>query len=210
MRYDAGMTPTFTRLAALCAAFGVTVALSACSSATREDSGARDAAATTSAGPAADHNTDDVMFAQMMIPHHQQAIELAALVPDRSTDPGLVQLAAAIAGQQQPEISAMKAMLVQWEVKPGETLHEGGHGMTMSGMVDEATLIKLEALKGPEFDRLWLTSMIAHHQGAIEMANVEIADGGNADMVGMARGIVAAQQAEIDQMNGMLAGMGDK
>jgi uncharacterized protein (DUF305 family) len=74
--------------------------------------------------------------------------------------------------------------------------------------VDEATMVRLEALKGPAFDTLWLQSMIAHHQGAIEMANVEIAEGSNVDMVGLARAVVTAQQAEIDQMEQMLAGMG--
>ena len=89
------------------------IALSGCSTGTREDRGAADAPA-TSAEAATGRNTDDVMFAQLMIPHHQQAVELAALVPDRSTDPELIRLAATIAGQQQPEITAMKAMLAQW------------------------------------------------------------------------------------------------
>jgi uncharacterized protein (DUF305 family) len=201
------MTSHITRMAAGLVAAATVIALSACGAGTREDRGASDAPATT-AGAANGHNTDDVMFAQLMIPHHQQAVELAALVPDRSTDPELIRLAATIAGQQQPEIDAMKAMLAQWEVDSSGTTHEGAHGMTMAGMVDEATMVRLEALKGPAFDTLWLQSMIAHHQGAIEMANVEIADGSNVDMVGLARAVVTAQQAEIDQMEQMLAGMG--
>jgi uncharacterized protein (DUF305 family) len=201
------MTSHITRMAAGLVAAATVIALSACGAGTREDRGASDAPATT-AGAATGHNTDDVMFAQLMIPHHQQAVELAALVPDRSTDPELIRLAATIAGQQQPEIDAMKAMLAQWEVDSSGTTHEGAHGMTMAGMVDEATMVRLEALKGPAFDTLWLQSMIAHHQGAIEMANVEIAEGSNVDMVGLARAVVTAQQAEIDQMEQMLAGMG--
>ena len=206
MRYCVFMTLHSKRITAGLAAVAAAIALSACGTATKEDRGAPDSPA-ASAGVESGHNTDDVMFAQMMIPHHQQAVELAGLVPDRSTNPALIALAATIAGQQQPEINAMKAMLAQWEVKPGEMLHEGAHGMTMAGMVDDATMIKLEALKGPEFDTLWLTSMIGHHQGAIEMAGVEIADGNNVDMVGLARVIVTAQRAEIDQMTQMLAGM---
>ena len=201
------MTFSAKRIAAVLAAAATVIALSSCSTTTKEDRGAPESPA-ASANMESGHNTDDVMFAQMMIPHHQQAVELAALVPDRSTNPQVQQLAARIAGQQQPEINAMKAMLAQWEVDSSEMPHQGAHGMTMSGMVDEATMVRLEALKGTEFDSLWLTSMIGHHEGAIEMANVEIADGGNVDMIGLARAIVSAQQGEIDQMKQMLAGMG--
>lgn len=202
------MTFTAKRIAAVLAAAAVVlVTLSSCGTATKEDRGAPQSPVVT-AGSTAGHNTDDVMFAQLMIPHHQQAVELAGLVPDRSTNPQVAQLAAKIAGQQQPEINALKAMLAQWEVDASATPHQGAHGMTMAGMVDEATMIRLEALKGADFDRLWLTAMIGHHEGAIEMANVEITDGSNVDMVGLARAIASAQQGEIDQMKQMLAGMG--
>jgi uncharacterized protein (DUF305 family) len=201
------MTFPAKRIAAVLAAAATVIALSSCSTTTKEDRGAPESPA-ASANMESGHNTDDVMFAQMMIPHHRQAVELAALVPDRSTNPQVQQLAARIAGQQQPEINAMKAMLAQWEVDSSEMTHQGAHGMTMSGMVDEATMVRLVALKGTEFDSLWLTSMIGHHEGAIEMANVEIADGSNVDMVGLARAIVTAQQGEIDQMKQILAEMG--
>lgn len=201
------MTFTATRIAAVLAAAATAIALSSCGTATKQDRVTAESPA-ASAVSAAGHNTDDVMFAQLMIPHHQQAVQLAGLVPDRSANPALLQLAARIAGQQQPEINAMKAMLAQWEVDSSEMPHQGAHGMTMAGMVDEATMVRLEALKGAEFDSLWLTSMIGHHEGAIEMANVEIADGANVDMVGLARAIVAAQQAEINEMKQILAGMG--
>ena len=65
----------------------------------------------------------------------------------------------------------------------------------------------MRSLKGAEFDTLWLQSMISHHQGAIEMAKTEIANGENADMIAMAKNIVTAQQAEIDQMKQMLGGV---
>jgi uncharacterized protein (DUF305 family) len=150
-----------------------------------------------------------VMFAQTMIPHHEQALELAALVPDRSIDPAVIALAAKIAAEQQPEISGMKALLLQWEVDPNAAAHGSGHaGMAMAGMVDDATMVKLGTLTGAEFDALWLQSMINHHRGAIEMARVEIANGRNADMITMARNIAADQQAEVDQMTPMLAGIG--
>jgi uncharacterized protein (DUF305 family) len=125
------------------------------------------------------------------------------MVPDRSTNPDVIALAAKIAGEQQPEISTMTALLLQWGVKPES--HASGHaGMAMGGMIDDATMVKLDNLKGADFDTLWLQSMISHHQGAIEMAKTEIADGKSADLITLAKNIVAAQQAEIDQMKQML------
>lgn len=201
-----GMNTTRIRITAALAGAAAIFALSSCSTATKED---RSAQTSTASATQTTHDTDDVMFAQMMIPHHQQAVELAGLVPDRSTNPAVVKLAAAVSAQQQPEIDTMRASLKQWGVNPDEMAHGSGHaGMAMQGMVDDATMIKLEALKGSEFDALWLKSMISHHQGAIAMADVEIKDGSNPEMITLAKNIVSAQQAEIDQMNSMLAGMG--
>ena len=199
------MTSLRRRAAAAVALVATAVTLSSCSTSTSPDRGA----ASSATGQPAAHDADDVMFAQMMIPHHEQALELAALVPDRSIDPAVIALAAKIAAEQQPEISGMKALLLQWEVDPNAAAHGSGHaGMAMAGMVDDATMVKLGTLTGAEFDALWLQSMINHHRGAIEMARVEIANGRNADMITMARNIAADQQAEVDQMTPMLAGIG--
>jgi uncharacterized protein (DUF305 family) len=199
------MKSTSTRIVAGIAVLATAVVVSSCS---KSEEHSDHAASTTSGSEqVAAHNGEDVMFAQMMIPHHQQALELAALVPDRSTNPAVIKLASTIAGEQQPEITAMKALLLQWEVDPNATGDHSGHaGMAMQGMVDDATVAKLESLKGAEFDTLWLQSMIGHHQGAIEMANSEIAKGQSADMITMAKNMVTAQQAEIDQMKQMLGG----
>lgn len=204
------MTSTRIRITATLAGLAAVVALSSCSTAAKEDrSAGTSTAASASSGSQAAHNEDDVMFAQMMIPHHQQAVELAGLVPDRSTNAAVIKLAATVSAQQQPEIDTMRAALKQWGVNPDEMAHGSGHaGMTMQGMVDDATMVKLEALKGAEFDALWLKSMISHHKGAIEMADVEIKDGANPEMVTLAKNIVSAQQAEIDQMTSMLTGLG--
>jgi uncharacterized protein (DUF305 family) len=201
------MTSVHTRVAAIVAALTTAVLLTSCGTAAKEDQGTGASASSTS--QVATHNADDVLFAQSMMPHHQQAIDLAAMVPDRSTNPEMLTLAATIAGQQQPEIATMKALLMQWDVNPDEMSHPSGHaGMAMAGMVDDATMVKLDSLKGADFDILWLQSMITHHQGAIEMAKAEIADGKNVDMTTLARNMIAAQQAEIDQMKLMLVGMG--
>jgi uncharacterized protein (DUF305 family) len=158
-----------------------------------------------------------------MIPHHQQAVEMAALVPDRSTNPAVIKLATDISAAQGPEIETMKVFLVQWKEgsdtnpetpvtpeNPDSPDSHGGHGgmdaMAMQGMIDAAAIAKLASLKGAEFDQLWLQSMISHHEGAIEMANAEIAGGTNVDAKKLAQQIVAAQQGEISQMKQMLGG----
>lgn len=208
------------RMAALVAAAATVVAVSSCSTSTQS----RPASPSTTATQAASgHNMADVMFAHMMIPHHQQALDLSALVPDRSTNQELITLAATIASEQQPEIDQMQAMLADWGAMPGMS-NMPGHGgmgdmpgmgdmggmggMGMSGMIDAATVTKLTSLSGQPFDVLWLQSMIVHHQGAIEMAQNEVADGSNPGMVNLAKGMVTAQQAEIDQMQRMLAELG--
>ena len=195
------MTSVHIRATAALIALTTAAVVSSCATAGKEDHSVH--ASATSTEQVAAHDADDVQFAQLMIPHHEQAIELAAMVPDRSTNPDVVALAAKIAGEQQPEISTMKALLQQWNVKPES--HESGHaGMAMEGMVDDATMVKLDSLKGADFDTLWLQSMISHHQGAIGMAKTEIADGKSADLVTLAKNIVTAQQAEIDQMKQIL------
>ena len=100
----------------------------------------------------------------------------------------------------------MKVLLVQWNENPDANSRHTGHGATMTGMVDEATMTKLQSMNGAEFDRLWLESMISHHQGAIEMAKAEIANGDNVDAKDLAKKIVTTQEAEIGQMKQMLGG----
>ena len=158
------------------------------------------------AGQPAGYNADDVAFAANMIPHHQQAVDLSAMVPDRCTNAGLVALADQISAAQQPEINVMKVFLVQWNENPDTNSGHAGHGSTTQGMVDAATMTKLESLSSEEFDELWLASMISHHQGAIEMAKAEIANGDNVDAKTLANNIVTTQEAEIGQMKQMLGG----
>jgi uncharacterized protein (DUF305 family) len=201
------MTSIAARLAAVLAALAAVLFLSSCNS--QASDGHTDHPNTDEpviTGEPAGFNADDVAFATNMIPHHQQAVELSALVPDRSTDPELIELAKQISAAQQPEIETMKVFLVQWKENPDTSSGHGGHGSTMQGMVDEATMTKMESLKGTEFDTLWLESMISHHQGAIEMAKAEIANGENVDAKGLAQTIIDTQQAEIGQMNQMLGG----
>ncbi|WP_179968501.1 DUF305 domain-containing protein [Mycolicibacterium helvum] len=198
------MMSTSSRIVAVTAALATAVVVSSCSK--TDDHSQHATSTTTTSATVAAHNADDVMFAQMMIPHHQQAVELAALAPEHSTNQALLTLATTISAQQQPEINAMKALLLQWDVDPNAMGDHGGHGAGMQGMVDDATMAKLKSLNGPEFDTLWLQAMISHHQGAIDMAKAEIANGQSADMTAMAKTMVTAQQGEIDQMKQMLGG----
>jgi len=191
------------RIAAGLAVLGAALAITSCSNGD-EHSGHASSTTPTAEQQGSPHNANDVAFAQGMIPHHQQALALAALVPDRSTNPEVIKIASGISAQQEPEITAMRAMLIQWQVDPAEASH---HDMGMAqGMVDEATMAKLATLKGAPFDTLWLQSMIAHHEGAIAMAKVEIAQGQSQDMIVMANNIVIVQQAEIGQLKQILGG----
>ncbi|BBX10590.1 DUF305 domain-containing protein [Mycolicibacterium aichiense] len=197
------MTSTPTRIVAVAAAVSTAVVVSSCSK--TEDHTQHAASTVPTSQAVAAHNADDVMFAQMMIPHHQQAVDLAAIAAVHTTNQAVRILAGKIADEQQPEIDQMNALLQQWDVDPATTDHSG-HGAAMQGMVDDATMTKLKSLNGPQFDTLWLQAMIGHHQGAIEMAKAEIANGQSADLTAMAKSIVTAQQAEIDQMKQMLGG----
>jgi uncharacterized protein (DUF305 family) len=145
----------------------------------------------------------DAMFLQMMIPHHEQAVEMSKLAATNGASADVLALADTIAGAQGPEIEQMKI----WLDDAGRPMMMADHGMEMAGMVDDADMDRLRAAQGPEFDRLYLTFMIAHHEGAIAMAQDVIAQGDDANVRGLADDIIAAQQAEIAQMNAMLAAM---
>ena len=201
------MTPMTRRVAAALAALAAALFLSSCSSPASDGQTEHQQTdqPVITAQPAG-YNADDVAFATNMIPHHQQAVELSAMVPDRSTNAELIALAQQISAAQQPEINVMKVFLVQWNENPDTNSGHAGHGSTMQGMVDAATMTQLESLNGAEFDKLWLESMISHHQGAIEMAKAEIANGDNVDAKTLAKNIVTTQEAEIGQMKQMLGG----
>jgi uncharacterized protein (DUF305 family) len=155
-------------------------------------------------GEPAGYSADDVAFATNVVANHEQGIDVSALVPDRSTNPEVVAFAAKSTTALKSDAATLNALLVQWNGNPDIKTGGGTHGTTTKGTIDNATMAKLNSLQGIEFDTLWLQSMISLHQGAIEMANAEIANGKNVDAVGLAKQIVGAQQAEIDQMKQIL------
>lgn len=200
------MTSRNLRPLALFAVVLAALFLSACTNTEPERSeGHTDHTQSESGGDAqATHNADDVTFARDMMPHHEQALQLVDLARDRSSDPALLQLASGIAAAQGPEMDQLAGMLRSWGEDPDVGMDHSGHGMAMPGMVDDATMKRLESLRGAEFDTLWLESMIAHHQGAVEMAKAEIANGDDAAAKALAGEIIKAQEAEIAQMKQLL------
>jgi uncharacterized protein (DUF305 family) len=202
------MTTTLTRATALLTCLVTVLFLPACTkSAPAGDAGTKQDQQPVITGKPADHNAADIAFASDMIPHHEQAVDMSALVSDRSADADVQKLASDISAAQTPEIQTFKVLLVQWDENPDLNTGSGKGGQSgMHGMVDEATMARLTSLEGAEFDQLWLQSMIGHHQGAIEMAKAEIANGANVDAKSIAQNIVTTQQAEIDQMNRLLGG----
>jgi uncharacterized protein (DUF305 family) len=185
----------------------IVLLLSSCSSPT--SAGHSDPAHTDNplvTGEPAGYSADDVAFATNLVLNDQQGIDVSALVPDRSTNLEVVALAAKSTTALKSDVAVLNVLLVQWNGNPDIKTGGGAHGTTTRGTVDDATMAKLRSLKGTEFDTLWLQSMISLHQGAIEMANAEIANGKNVDAVGLAKQIIVAQQADVDQMKQILGG----
>ncbi len=153
-------------------------------------------------GSSSDHNDADVAFAQQMIPHHQQAVFMARLVPNGDAGPEVTALAAQIESAQDPEIATMRGFLKDWGLNE---MSGDMDAMDMGdGMASDADLDQLANAQGDAFDREFLTLMTAHHTGAIEMAETEIADGKSPEAKELAQQIIDAQQAEITTMKGLL------
>jgi uncharacterized protein (DUF305 family) len=180
----------------------VALPLAACG-ASKSSTKAASSDSTAAPTKAGSFNDADVAFAQGMIPHHEQAIEMAdiALDPNAGASAAIATLAKAIKGAQDPEIKTMKAWLTAWGKNASGAMEGMDHSSSaMPGMMTDGDMADLGKAKGPEFDGLWARMMIAHHEGAIEQANTEIKNGKSAEAKALAAAIVKAQQAEIDQM----------
>jgi uncharacterized protein (DUF305 family) len=172
------------------------------------DHGSSSSMSMTPGKPAArtDFNDADVMFLQMMYPHHAQAVAMAELVPSRSQNQQLLTLAANVEKAQAPEMQQISTLLQSFG-KPAPNA-SGGHDMSgmssMPGMMTPEQMNALQAASGADFDRQWMEMMIDHHNGAIAMADTELANGVNPDAKALASSIISAQQAEIATMRTML------
>jgi uncharacterized protein (DUF305 family) len=158
---------------------------------------------------APEHTAADTAFMQDMIAHHQQALDMAGLVADRTERDDLPLLAERIIESQEAEIELIEEWLTDRDEEiPDEAADHGDHE-GMPGMATADQLDELEAADGAAFDRLFLELMIAHHQGAVTMVTDLYADGGGLEPAadGLARGIEADQNIEIGRMQELLASM---
>lgn len=193
-----------------------TTIAAAVTNAARDDEGSETTAAATAAAAvtsvagdeSAAFNDADVMFAQGMIPHHEQAVEMAeiALDPAVGASADVVDLAGRVQQAQDPEIELMTGWLDEWG-QPREMDMSGDETMSsMEGMMSDEEMDALAMARDTEFDGMWLEMMSAHHEGAIAMAETEQAEGLDPEAISLAGQIIAAQEAEIEEMNILLAG----
>lgn len=158
-------------------------------------------ASTPAAGEHAEHNDADVTFLSQMIPHHEQAVEMAELASTRAERPEVTELADTIISTQNAEIEQMRSLLQAWGEPEPESGggHGGGHDQ-MPGMMTPEQMEQMQAASGAEFDQMFIEHMIAHHEGAIEMADTVLTEGASPEVKQLAEDIRTAQQQEIDQM----------
>ena len=173
-------------------ALGALLVLGACAS--------EDPSAQATGGGA--YNEADVEFLQQMLPHHEQAIEMAEMVEDRTDRSELITLAGNIIESQTAEIEEINNLLED----AGEEAAEDDpmdHGGSSTGMSEE-DMDALEAAEGEEFDKMFAEMMIEHHSSAIEMANTVLEDGENSEVASLAEGIIEEQEKEIKDLEGWL------
>ncbi|QRX93469.1 DUF305 domain-containing protein [Streptomyces noursei] len=160
----------------------------------------------TASASAGQHNRADVAFAQGMIPHHRQAVVMANMAEQHASSGEVKSLAEKIRKAQQPEIDTMAGWLKAWgeQVPPGQSGTGPGSPTGMPGMMSDQQMDALRDTTGAAFDKMFLTMMISHHQGAIKMANTEKQQGAYGPAKEMAGNIATSQTAEIAQMRKML------
>lgn len=150
-------------------------------------------------------NAADAMFAAMMIPHHEQAVEMSDMILGKAdVDPRVLDLAQQIKDAQGPEIELMQSWLEDWGMAGAgdmDGMDGMGHG---DGMMSEDDMAALDAAQGAEAARLFLEQMIVHHKGAIEMAEAQLEDGSNPEVIALAQSIIESQTAEISTMQDLL------
>ncbi|CAN5484363.1 DUF305 domain-containing protein [soil metagenome] len=193
-------THRITRKILVTVAATATLSLTAC--------GGDDTSTEPSAVQTADNgevfNGADVTFATDMLPHHAQALEMVDLTEGRTLDPAVQALADAIRGAQAPEIDTMTGWLTSWGEEVPDT-SAGMGDMDMTGMMSSEDMTALADASDAEFEDMWLTMMVEHHTGAVEMAKVEQTDGEFTDAIALAESIETSQEAEIATMKELLA-----
>ena len=191
------------RTTVITAALSAALALTACSN---DDNRAAGPMGHSSGSPSGDFNQADVTFIQGMIPHHQQAIDMSDLVlAKEGIHPEVTALAEQIKAAQQPEIDTMIRWLSAWGRDMDAGVGDGGgHHGGEGGIMTEEQMRQLDKADPSEGQRLYLEGMIRHHQGAIQMAETELADGKNIEAINIAKHIAESQQQEIETMQALL------
>ncbi|MGW3957174.1 DUF305 domain-containing protein, partial [Streptomyces sp. NPDC004752] len=189
------------------AAAGAALVLAACGSGGDGGSGHSGHGAVPSVradATAVSHNAQDIAFAQGMIPHHEQALDMARLAADRASSGQVKGLATRIEKAQDPEITTMTGWLKAWgEKMPTAGMDHTGHS-GMAGMMDDQDMTALKKATGKDFDTKFLTMMVEHHKGAVEMATTEKSKGAYGPAERLADAVVTAQNAEIEEMRQLL------
>lgn len=161
------------------------------------------------------YNDADVTFASAMIPHHADALVMVDMTRGRDLTPEFAELTEDVRAAQAPEIEQMTDWLTAWGEDVPETSRDHVNSHDMGGMGDDPDgqmgmdaddLAMLDDAEGSAFETMWLEMMIDHHEGAIEMAQEEQADGLFPDALELAESIETSQTAEIDLMREMLGG----
>lgn len=198
------MHTTTTRTLAVAAALTLGLTLASCST---SNSSSETGSSSSSTSAASAHNDQDVMFAQMMLPHHKQAVEMSdmLLAKGSGVDTDVTDLAKQIKAEQSPEINQLTTWLKGWD-EPTESEHSG-MGHSMSGMMSDSDMDDLDQASAKDAAKLYLEQMIQHHKGAVDMAKTEVTKGKNTDAVAMAKSIVSSQTEQITQMQDMLASL---
>ncbi|MEO7754721.1 MAG: DUF305 domain-containing protein [Terracoccus sp.] len=202
------------RTIALTVTLAGVLAVSACGQSTQQAGPAAGKAAGQSSaapsGPAAadGHNDADVTFVTDMIPHHEQAVEMADMALSQASNAEVTKLAQAIKDAQDPEIRTMTGWLQSWGQPAPETME--GHDMGSMGSGDEGGMMSAQEMSdlggadGADFDTMWLELMTRHHRGAVASAQTELTAGSSAEAKKLAQDIIDAQNREIDEMTSLL------
>lgn len=141
----------------------------------------------------------DVAFIAAMVEHHEQAVELAELAPGRVADPELADLAGLIAVTQAAEAESMRGWLERRRSADDAAAgHE--HAESMAGEISRSTIDRAAELEGGAFDRLFVSAMIPHHRGALQMSEARLAESGDPAVARWARAIATSQALEIDRL----------
>ena len=190
-------------------ALGLALALTGCGSS--EEPSSSSTVSTT------EHNEADVTFASRMIQHHAQALSMVDVTRGRDLDPQVAALAEDIQDAQAPEIQTMSAWLQEWDEEIPATVRDHSHadmggmdgmdddtGTDMPGMMSDSQMSDLRHAGDADFQDMWLEMMVEHHEGAVQMAATEEANGRFRDAVNLAEDVRKSQTAEIDAMRTIL------